>query len=430
MEIDVIIPTYNNNQQLNAAIGSIIGAGGFQPVHIIVINNGDDDLTKIQNKNITVINSETNLGWTGGIKLGLEKSKSKYVVFANDDILIPLSSCRWLQKFRQTLDFHEDVAGIGPSSNCAMGMQNIFNGSHILNIQPAPFLIGFCMCLRRSMLDEVGGVDVDFQTGDDIDLAIRLRSKGYILTYHPLIFIYHHGFQTGNKLYGDATKPGGWNSREMTEATNTHLIKKHGFMKWWKTIVRPGPIGEELNYKNGGSEDSEGDAVRKWIKGNVIEVGCGATLTIPHSEGQSVIGVDLYGYGELIPSTGKISVADFISDVSDLGIFQDNSCDTIIARHILEHLIDPVEALNTWKRVARERIIIALPNEAVMQTIQLNEEHVHAFTPNSIKNLIELIPELNVIEQDSNYSPDSFVTVIEVNKIEALKEKEELVLDG
>ena len=53
-----------------------------------------------------------------------------------------------------------------------------------------------------------------------------------------MVFIYHHGFQTGEKVHGKPSKPGGWNSRTMSDETNKHLIQKHGFIRWWKTMCR------------------------------------------------------------------------------------------------------------------------------------------------------------------------------------------------
>ena len=36
-------------------------------------------------------------------------------------------------------------------------------------------------------------------------------------------------------------------------------------------------------------------------------------------------------------------------------------------------------------------MIIAVPNQDICNSIPLNPEHIHAFTPSSLKNLMELI---------------------------------------
>ena len=79
----------------------------------------DPDLVK-------VINVGKNLGWTGGLEEGLKHSTSKYVMFANDDIYIPLSSYMWLSQMTRHLEVWPGIAAIGPATNCAMASQNIW----------------------------------------------------------------------------------------------------------------------------------------------------------------------------------------------------------------------------------------------------------------------------------------------------------------
>jgi predicted SAM-dependent methyltransferase len=84
-------------------------------------------------------------------------------------------------------------------------------------------------------------------------------------------------------------------------------------------------------------------------------------------------------------------VADVVADVSGELPFDDFSVDTVIARHILEHIVDGVGTLKRWNRVLRlgGRLVIAVPDENVISGIPLNPEHVHAFTTESLKSLAE-----------------------------------------
>ena len=108
-----------------------------------------------------------------------------------------------------------------------------------------PYLIGFCLLVRRSALDEVGGIDSTLPGGDDIDLSIRLRQAGYTLVCDRHSFVYHYGYRTGERVHGDRTVPGGWNSPQMIQATANALIAKHGetaFNEAW----RNDPLGEYI----------------------------------------------------------------------------------------------------------------------------------------------------------------------------------------
>jgi hypothetical protein len=302
----------------------------------------------------------------------------------------------------------EKVGAVGPSSNVVMGMQNTF-AYPMLNKFTTTFLIGFFMILRRSALDEVGGVDDTLPGGDDLDISIRLRDKGYKLICNRDVFIYHHGFKTGNRLHGTPDIGGGWNSYEMYEATNTALIKKHGFKKWRDCIMGAYRLPSVKMIDN---SDIEAEIIRGKIKGEVIlEMGCGDKKTVPNA-----VGIDLVKKDEVIDSLvgTRKSVADVEFDISQPLPFEDNYADTIIARHILEHMIDPIQVLKQWMVVLKQggRIIIAVPNEDGVLSIPMNIEHKHAWTPPAIQSLVETVG-LKVLEQIDCKNNISFVTVCE-----------------
>ena len=163
------------------------------------------------------------------------------MLFLNDDTLFLPAQRDWLARLVADLD-DPQVAAAGPSSNTVAGPQS---SAWPL---PAPryaarYLIGFCMLVRRSALNDVGGIDTTLPGGDDIDLSIRLRGAGYTLVCDRTSFVYHYGFKTGIRVHGDHTQPGGWNSQEMIGATANALIAKHGATAFSDTW-RNDPLGE------------------------------------------------------------------------------------------------------------------------------------------------------------------------------------------
>lgn len=378
--VSIVIPTLDNPDQLRACLQSMINSSAAYPVDIIVINNGKAPLDQMfKTWPIKIINPGKNLGWEGGLKKGLKRTTSKYVMFANDDIFIPRSSFHWLQNMTRLLENRPDVGAVGPSSNVVMGPQNIFLAPYNQMFQ-VQFLIGFCILFRRSALDDIGGIDDTLPGGDDIDYSIRLRLKNWKMVVQNDVFVYHHGFQTGIRLHGDHTKPNGWNSQEMTERTNAALIKKHGFLNWWETMTPQGNSESEIT-------DQEGDAIQKLVSGKTVELGCGAVKTVPEA-----IGVDRVPKGEVIPWMQEAkSVADVVADVSEPLPFKNGEFDTLIARHVLEHCLDIVTILKEWKRIVKTggRLLIAVPNQKLQDSITLNPEHLHAFTPESLRVLGE-----------------------------------------
>ncbi len=412
---DIIIPTWNNLTYLGQCLNSILmHTQGREMIRIIVVNNGDPEIEKYVTKHplIKFVQADKNLGWEGGLKLGLEHSNAPFVCFMNDDAYVPFSSHLWAARCLSEFK-NKNVAAVGPTSNVVRGAQNIFldqfGGYH----SPyASFLIGFCVFIRRSDLDAAGGIDETLPGGDDFDLSIRLRKLGKKLVICRDVFVFHHGFKTGERVKGTADKPGGWNSREMTENTNIALIRKHGFRDWVKCNYGGCENPEDRKQP---SRENEVNVVAALVKPGVIyDLGCGSSKTVPEA-----IGIDRVEVGSRIPNLeGAKSVADITADVTKDIPVPNESADTIITRHILEHSIDIIETLRLWisKLKLDGRLIITVPDERIGLTVPMNPEHRHAFTPEFLKSLMELLG-MKQIEMRDNYNGISFTSVFEKNGV-------------
>lgn len=408
--VDIIIPTWNNNQYLIPCVQSIyqhtIPEDLFK---IIIVNNGESqNMESFQGSAyIDIIQMPANAGWEGGLKAGLQISKAPYVMFMNDDTMVPSHQRLWLDKMLNHFAY-EKCAAVGPTSNVVMGKQNIFFSSHqeLLRVK---FLIGFCLLIRRSDLDAAGGIDTNLPGGDDLDLSIRLRALGKYLLIDRDVFVYHHGFKTGERIEGPANSVGGWNSIEKIEKTNHALIRKHGlraFLDLWKVEQTPDMLAP------GDWGDPESDLVRKYATGEKIaELGCGNKKSIPNS-----VGIDITPKGDQIPGLNKglVSIADILANVEhDLPI---SDYDTIAAQHVLEHMVDATAAVISWRNALKHggRLIIAVPDHTNRNTIIMNHQHVHAWTPKSLQNFMENLGLKTVNIEDSK-NQVSFVGVFERN---------------
>lgn len=398
--VTIIIPTYNNASYLRSCLVSLTNNVATKGLYrVIIVNNGHkNSCDYIQTGDmLQVINTGQNLGWEGGLKEGLKHTESEYIIFMNDDTFVPPNQRLWVNRLLQHFRDPE-VGAVGPSSNVVMGQQNIFfqSPAHIFRV---PYLIGFCLMIKREALEKAGGVDDTLPGGDDIDLSIRLRDSGYKLLVDKDTFIYHHGFKTGERVHGTASVKGGWNSIDFTERTNFALIKKHGFKKWYMTLYGQ---WQDTGISNPPWEDVEGNLIKQYIKsGTVLDLGCGSNKTIPEA-----IGVDMVPKDEVIGtlSTNPKSSADVTADVSQPLPFDDNSVDTIIARHVLEHLLDHIQSLVNWIKVLRPggRLLLAVPNQDLISSIPMNIEHVHAFNPQSMHTLLTALGLKVITIADAN----------------------------
>ena len=373
---------------------------------IIVVNNGDQPVEGQYGhlRNFKVVTKKDgagktiNLGWEGGLELGLKHAEAPFVVFQNDDTFLPPSSEAFYAKLMAPFT-HRDVGIVSPVTTVASGLQSIFYPGSPINPMEASYLIFFCVMVRREYLDQVGGVDTTLPGGDDFDLSIRMRKAGKMLLINPSAFIIHHGFKTGTRVHGDgyAGVKNGWNSQEMIERTQRAIIIKHGFRSWLETVRGLQYGSAKINYYE---DDKEGQVVRGLLNGEktVLELGCGEKKTVPHA-----IGVDRIEKGKRVPYYDWISAADVVADVAEDLPFPENHADAILARHLIEHMVDPIGAVKNWGRCLKPggKLIIATPNEDLVRSLTLDPSHVHVFTKDSLKNLMETLGFKTIYLEDT-----------------------------
>ncbi|VAX24832.1 hypothetical protein MNBD_NITROSPINAE04-2504 [hydrothermal vent metagenome] len=157
----------------------------------------------------------------------------------------------------------------------------------------------------------------------------------------------------------------------------------------------------------------EAEPMMPLILGEGIDVGCGARKIHPDA-----IGVDLTAGGDAAGKggeKGRVSVADVQASGDNLPMFTDGQLDYVIARHNLEHYIDPLKTLEEWTRVLKPGGVIGLvlPDDEAFDTINADETHTHVFTQSSLKNLVSLLPRLCVVEEGICVPNWSFYAIIE-----------------
>lgn len=128
----------------------------------------------------------------------------------------------------------------------------------------------------------------------------------------------------------------------------------------------------------------------------VLDVGCGTHKTVSQA-----VGVDIR------PVTDIQASADSLP-------FENKQFDVLIARHCLEHMLDPIKTLKEWERVAKKLIII-LPDHSKVDTMSYElgaGQHLHAYTPESFDSLMSVFDTMLIEKRDTVIEGWSFGAVI------------------
>ncbi|MGI8922777.1 MAG: glycosyltransferase [Fimbriimonadales bacterium] len=217
--ISVVIPVCDGADELRTCLDSLTSSSDIINEIIVVDNGSSDDSSTVARsfeKVILVCNDE-NLGFARACNQGLAASDGEIVVFLNSDTLVPRVG---LIRLIESLIASGSIGAAGPLTNCAghsqmlastyttLGTMGLF--AEDLAMRDAEdsetdMLVGFCLAVKRSVLEEVGPFDERFGLGlfEDNDLCYRIRRAGYRLVIANKSFVHHHGSSTINKIIED-----------------------------------------------------------------------------------------------------------------------------------------------------------------------------------------------------------------------------------
>ncbi|MEM3370057.1 MAG: glycosyltransferase, partial [Candidatus Micrarchaeia archaeon] len=216
--VSIIILTYNLWEQTKLCLESI-EKHTPEKHEVIIVDNGSNDKTidelrkliKIK-KNIKVISNSINYGFAIGNNLGIALAKGEFILFLNNDTIVTNG---WLRRMLDIFNKFSKVGLVGPMSNYVSGPQQVpwVNYSNIQEIEEFAEdwfkknsgesfqvyrAVGFCLLVKREIIDLIGGFDDSFSYGnfEDDDFCIRASLYGYEARIAKDVFIHHTGGQT------------------------------------------------------------------------------------------------------------------------------------------------------------------------------------------------------------------------------------------
>jgi GT2 family glycosyltransferase len=209
--VSIIIPAYNQLPYTRQAVDSI-RRHTPHPYELILVDNASTDGTLAyfrQVEGAVVVANPTNQGHAGGTNRGIERSHGEVLVLLNNDVVV---TPRWLDNLLRCLYSAEDVGMVGPVTNYSFAPRQkvpavyhnmdemqawaLYHNATADQWEEVDFLLGFCLVLKRAVLERVGLLDeARFGLGffDDNDYSLRVRRAGFRLLVARNAFIHHYG---------------------------------------------------------------------------------------------------------------------------------------------------------------------------------------------------------------------------------------------
>jgi glycosyltransferase involved in cell wall biosynthesis len=185
--VSFIIPVYNSERTLEKCLRSIQNQD-YPNKEIVIVDNGSSDNTLTIAKKFTD-NIFFDDGLLGSVRqAGLDHMQGRIAGILDSDVYLPHK--KWLSNAIQYFNYSDEIATIWPKTLAppeGPSFQKLyFNlGSLIMEdrIKRNRGIVGGSGLLLKKAIDNVGGYDKKVHWGEDFDLALKLKNKGYKIIY-------------------------------------------------------------------------------------------------------------------------------------------------------------------------------------------------------------------------------------------------------
>lgn len=187
-KVSIIIPSFNNEKYIGYAISSVLNQT-YQNIEIIVVDdNSQDDTEKVvksfENKDLTYIKLNKNMGASAAKNIGIQKSTGEYIAFLDSDDMYD----------KDKIDAQIDIIELDNSQGSDVGV--VYCGIKIIDenakviseilaegrewdgINNGDF-IGATALVKRECFDNIGLFDPNLKYFEDMDLYFRIHKNGY-----------------------------------------------------------------------------------------------------------------------------------------------------------------------------------------------------------------------------------------------------------
>ena len=218
--VSVVVVNRNRAPLLEQCLQSLLDQT-YASLEILVVDNGsaDDSVAVVESfsdDRIRLFGADENLGFAAGNNLAIQQARGEFIGLLNNDAV---AGATWIEKLVEAMQFTAARVGMCASKILFFETDVIDKAGHLMypdgqnrgrgtgqrdigqydRVEETLFPDGCAALYRREMLEEVGGFDESFFAyGDDADLGMRGRWRGWGCVYVPQAVVYHrHSSTTG-----------------------------------------------------------------------------------------------------------------------------------------------------------------------------------------------------------------------------------------
>jgi len=218
--VDIVICVHNALTSLQACVESVLRCT-MPPYRVVIVDDGSSSETasylerQVEEQKFLLLRNTEAKGYTRAANAGLRAVTAPWVVLLNSDTIVTPG---WLDRMWAHGERDSSIGVIGPISNTAswQSVPRIFDGDDwaenslptgitvdelsmlvargALGAISMPFVNGFCLMIRSSLLESVGVFDeATFGAGygEENDFCIRVRNAGWRLVVATDAYVYH-----------------------------------------------------------------------------------------------------------------------------------------------------------------------------------------------------------------------------------------------
>ncbi len=218
--VDVVVPIHGAAAESIACLTSVLDGVTSVPFELVVVDDASpdpelaahlDDLAR--RGRITLLRNEVNAGFVASCDRGMTLHPDRDVVLLNSDTLV---FDGWLDRLQRVATADPTIGTVTPLSNdatlCsypvpfalvttmdpaeAMALDELAAAVNVGAIVDVPTGVGFCLFVRRALLNAVGGFDLEafgHGYGEENDLCLRAATVGWRNVAATDTFVWHRG---------------------------------------------------------------------------------------------------------------------------------------------------------------------------------------------------------------------------------------------